>query len=118
MVYTKASHQRAVLTSAGLQTLLSLICDEVPFELHEQASHVLMNATSLKEAKGIRLACAGGAVEALQRKHPEAARSLSGQLRKLEALAQQINDAPAPDDSPRTSASGKKAHKKAKHQAS
>ena len=51
-----------------------------------------------------------GAVAALQQKQPEAARSLTGQCRKLEALAQQVqSNAPLPGGV-------KKAHKKARLQ--
>ena len=68
MVYTKETHQRAVLTPSGLRALLGVLCDAVPPSLHEQASHVLMNATSLREhPAALRVAIAEGAVGAMQR---------------------------------------------------
>ena len=49
MAYTADSHGKAVLTVEGLGALLPLYSEEVPAELHEQATHVLFNCTSIKE---------------------------------------------------------------------
>ena len=64
-VYTAEAHQRALLTEHGMDCLLPLLCDAVPFNLQEQALYVLLNATSLKDGKALSLACRHGAVGAI-----------------------------------------------------
>ena len=66
MAYTADSHGKAVLTVEGLGALLPLYSEEVPAELHEQATHVLFNCTSIKEDPSrLALAVREGAVEAM-----------------------------------------------------
>jgi hypothetical protein len=64
-VYTAEAHQRALLTEHGMDCLLPLLCDAVPFNLQEQTLYVLLNATSLKDGKALSLACRHGAVGAI-----------------------------------------------------
>lgn len=66
MVYTADAHGRAVLTPEGLGALLPLYSEAVPPALHEQATHVLFNCTSIKEDLNLlALAVREGAVEAM-----------------------------------------------------
>ena len=45
--------------------LLPLLDSAVPFELHEQATHVLFNATSIKEPALLSVAAREGTIEAM-----------------------------------------------------
>jgi len=56
-VYTAEAHQRALLTKVGMDSLLALLCDAVPLTLHEQTLCVMLNATSLKDARALGVAC-------------------------------------------------------------
>ena len=50
----------------GLDALLPVLCEAVPAALHEQAIHVLFNASSLKDSS-LAAACSNGLVAAMQR---------------------------------------------------
>ena len=66
MVYTEDCHSQEVLTPEGLGSLLPLLHDRVPFSLHEQATHVLFNATtSIKDPATLGIVVKEGCVEGL-----------------------------------------------------
>ena len=65
-VYTAEAHQRAVLSPTGMESLLPLLSEAVPFSLQEQALYVMLNATSLKDASALTTACDQDAIRGVQ----------------------------------------------------